>query len=236
MTLVKICGLTNFVDAQAAVEAGADFLGFIFYEKSPRKADPEVVARIMQAFDDPAAPIGVGVFVSPPCEDVRQTLTDCGLKAAQVHKLKRDELLAIQAATYGTTYAAIQPRTLDEALTALDLVNDDARAGANDPSALRFRTPWWCPQLLVDAYHPGLYGGTGQQADLDIVRRLIDRVSRLVLAGGLTPDNVGEIIGAVHPWAVDVASGTESAPGQKDHGKMRAFIQAVRDADKDLNK
>src|SRR5690349_1811856 len=125
MTLVKICGITNFIDAQVAVEAGADFPGFIFYHKSPRKADPEVAARIMQAFDDLGDPVGVGVFVSPPCETVKQTLTDCGLKAAQVHRVNRDDLREIQHSVYGAAFAAIQPKTVDEALTALPLVNFD---------------------------------------------------------------------------------------------------------------
>jgi phosphoribosylanthranilate isomerase len=233
MTLVKMCGITNVADAQVAVEAGADFLGFIFADKSPRKITPETAARIVQVFEDvDGGPKGIGVFVSPASAEVKRILTDCGLKAAQVHRLNRDELREVQSAVYGAAYAAIQPRTLDEALTALDLVNFDS--GAGDPPTRPSRTPPWCPQLLVDAYHPGLHGGTGQQADLDIARQLAIRVPRLVLAGGLTPDNVARAIRAVRPWAVDVASGTESSPGQKDHGKIRAFIQAVRAVDKEL--
>ncbi len=233
MTLVKLCGITNFPDARVAVEAGADFLGFIFYEKSPRHVTPEVAARIMQVFDDVDGDLkGVGVFVSPASADVKRLLADCGLKAAQVHRLNREELRAVRSAVYGAAYAAIQPRTLDEALTALDLVNFDSEAG--DPPTRSFRTPPWCPQLLVDAYHPGLHGGTGQQANLDIARQLAIRVPRFVLAGGLTPDNVAGAIRAARPWAVDVAGGTESSPGQKDHGKVRAFIQAVRAVDKEL--
>jgi phosphoribosylanthranilate isomerase len=230
MTLVKICGLTNFLDAQAAVEAGTDFLGFIFYAKSPRAATPEAAARIMQAFDDGLS--GIGVFVSPAVEEVTTTLSECGLQAAQVHGLSRDELGDVRTRAYGAAFAATQPRTSGEALASLELVNFDADAG--DPPARPYRTPSWCPQLLVDAYHPGLHGGTGQRADLDIGRQLASRVPRLVLAGGLTPDNVAEAIRAVRPWAVDVASGVEASPGKKDHGKVRAFIQAVRETDKEL--
>jgi phosphoribosylanthranilate isomerase len=234
MTLVKICGITNFLDARVAVEAGADFLGFIFYEKSPRKADPEVAARIMGAFaGEELEPVGVGVFVNPPCEELHRTLTECGLKAAQVHRTSRDGLNEIRAAVYGAAFPAIQPRTLDEALVGLELVNFDAEAG--DPPR-PFRTPHWCPLLLADAYHASLPGGTGERADTDIARQLAARVPRLVLAGGLTPDNVGDAIRAVRPWAVDVASGTEESPGKKDHGKVRAFIQAVREADKELTR
>jgi phosphoribosylanthranilate isomerase len=232
MTLVKICGITNFPDAQVAVEAGADFLGFIFYEKSPRQAAPEVAARIIQAFDPDDHVVGIGVYVSPPCDQVRMTLAECDLKAAQIHKLGRDELRDVQHAVYGAAYAAVQPRTLDEALTALDLVNFDSGADY----APFWRGPVWCPQLLIDAYHPDLHGGTGQRADFEIAREMLKRMPRLMLAGGLTPDNVGEAIRAVRPWAVDVASGTEIAgsPGKKDHGKVRAFIQAVREVDKEL--
>src|SRR5215831_2028419 len=95
MTFVKICGLTNSEDARVAVDAGADYLGFIFYEKSPRKADPEVVSRIMSTFEGETrykTLVGIGVFVSPQAEHVKRTLTACGLKAAQVHRLNRDEL------------------------------------------------------------------------------------------------------------------------------------------------
>jgi phosphoribosylanthranilate isomerase len=233
MTLVKICGITNFIDAQVAVEAGADFLGFIFYDKSPRKTDPDVAARIMQAFDDVGDPVGIGVFVSPPCETVKQTLTDCGLKAAQIHRVNQDELRDIQHSVYGAAFAAIQPKTVDEALTALPLVNFDSQAG--DPPQRVFRTPMWCPQLLVDAYHTSLPGGTGHRADPAIAQEMIRHVPRLVLAGGLTPDNVADAIRAVRPWAVDVASGTEESPGKKDHGKVRAFIEAVRAADREYD-
>lgn len=230
MILIKICGLTRFEDAAVAAECGADLLGFIFYEKSPRKADPAVVARIMHAFEGEdffKHKSGVGVFVSPTPETVKETLTTCGLQAAQLHKLNRDELRAVKKAIYGAGFAAIQPRSLDEALTALDLV-DQRHSDSLD------RTPAWLPQLLIDAYHPNLHGGTGQQADFEMAREMALRVPRLVLAGGLTPDNVVEAIRAVRPWAVDVASGTEAAPGIKDHGKVRAFIQAVREAEKDL--
>jgi phosphoribosylanthranilate isomerase len=232
MTLVKICGLTNFLDTQAAIEAGADFLGFIFYPKSPRAADPEVAARIMQAFDD--GPTGIGVFVSPEADDVKKTLSACGLKAAQIHRIGPNELATVRARMYGTVFAAIQPQSSGEALASLGLVNFDANAG--DPPTKPYRTPSWCPQLLVDAYHPNLHGGTGRRADLKIGRQLAARVPRLVLAGGLTPDNVADTIRAVHPWAVDVASGVEASPGKKDHGKVRAFIQAVREVDKEFRR
>ncbi len=233
MTLVKICGLTNFADAQAAIEAGADFVGFIFYEKSPRKADPAEVARILSAYageDRYRTLVSVGVFVSPGMEQVKATLTYCGLKAAQLHNLNASEMADARRVTYGAAFATIRPRSVEEALTALDLVRADSAPG-ND----LYRTPGWCPQLLVDAHHAELQGGTGQQANHNAAHELTLRIPRLMLAGGLTPDNVAEAIRTVRPWAVDVASGVEASPGKKDHGKIRAFIQAVRDTEKEFS-
>jgi phosphoribosylanthranilate isomerase len=227
MTLVKICGLTNVEDAKIAAEADADFLGFIFYEKSPRRADPEMVVQAMGLFageDRYQTLAGVGVFVSPTPIQVRATLTSCGLKIGQVHGLNREEMHAVYVANFGKAYPVIRPRTLDEALAGLELLN---------PEKDLHKTPGWCPQLLIDGYHPELQGGTGQRADLDIAREMVQRVPRLVLAGGLTPDNVADAIRVVRPWAVDVASGVEQSAGKKDHGKVRAFIQAVRDVDKE---
>jgi phosphoribosylanthranilate isomerase len=234
MTFVKICGLTNFADTQAAVEAGADYLGFIFYEKSPRRVDPEVVTRITSIFDAEdryKTLVSIGVFVSPTESQAKAALTLWGLKAVQAHKLNATELEALRGTSYGAAFAAIQPRTLDEALTALELVRFDSAPG-ND----LYHTPGWCPQLLIDAYHPGLYGGTGQRVNFELATEMAARVPRLVLAGGLNPENVAEAVRTVRPWAVDVASGVEASPGKKDHGKIRAFIQAVREAEKEFSK
>ena len=234
MTFVKICGLTNFADAHAALEAGADYLGFIFYEKSPRRADPETVARITSVFagqDRYKTLVSVGVFVNPSETEAKTALNAWGLKAVQAHKVNATELESIRRVTYGAAFAAVQPRSLDEALTALELVRFDSGLG-ND----LHRTPGWCPQLLIDGFHPALYGGTGQRVNFELAREMAARIPRLVLAGGLTPDNVGEVVRTVHPWAVDVASGVEASPGNKDHGKLRAFIQAVREAEKELSK
>jgi phosphoribosylanthranilate isomerase len=231
MTLVKICGLTNFEDAQVAADAGADFLGFIFYEKSPRKADPEVVARITQAFASEnryKMITGVGVFVSPTADDVKRVLGLCGLKTVQAHKVNATGMSELRRATYGAAYAAIQPRSLPEGLATLELV-DNSRGDS------MYATPRWCPQLLIDAYHPDLNGGTGKQADFELAREMAKRVPRLVLAGGLTPDNVADAIRVVRPYAVDVASGVEATQGKKDHGKVRAFIQAVREVEKEFS-
>ncbi|HVO41925.1 MAG TPA: hypothetical protein VMT34_04850, partial [Aggregatilineales bacterium] len=119
-------------------------------------------------------------------------------------------------------YGSIQPQTQNELINVI--IGTGALIDGARPEL---------PQMLVDAYHPTLAGGTGQRADLDLIRHLPDVARRIMLAGGLTPDNVADTIRDVRPWAVDVASGVEESPGKKDHGKVRAFIQAVREADRD---
>jgi phosphoribosylanthranilate isomerase len=138
----------------------------------------------------------------------------------QLHKSDPDFVRMLRVKTFNHIFVAIQPQTQDEMISAL--------IGTN--AYFDYRKPE-VPQLLVDAYHPTLTGGTGKRANLDLVRNLPKIAKRIMLAGGLTPDNVGDVISEVRPWAVDVASGVESAPGKKDHGKVKAFVQAVREAD-----
>jgi phosphoribosylanthranilate isomerase len=213
---VKICGLTNLDDALAAAEAGADLLGFIFYEKSPRNVDARAVAAICNALRNvPPATFHVslrtvGVFVNPSLEQVVRTLDYCGLDLAQLHGEEAPELLA---ALPGRAFKALRPRDIAEAASQADLF---ARLG-----------PRSGPDLLVDAYHPALRGGGGQTGDWSLAADLAGQ-HRLLLAGGLTPDNVAAAIAQVHPWGVDVASGAEATPGRKDHGRVRAFIEAAR--------
>ncbi len=219
MTLVKICGITTLADMTAAIEAGADFLGFICYPKSPRYVTRDTLMTLMEllrGLDAPRIPQCVGVFVDPDPDEVYQTVEKCRLQAAQIHRASPEKMQTINTRLHGVCYPAIQPRTFEEALIALnpDLIS----------------APPWIPQLLIDAYHPELAGGTGKRADLEIAHRLTEVVSRLMVAGGLSPDNVGEVLRVLRPWAVDVSSGVEYAPGKKDHALIRAFIQAVREA------
>jgi phosphoribosylanthranilate isomerase len=229
MTFVKICGLTNREDAIVAAEAGADYLGFILWPKSPRAATLETAAAIVREIRSmglPKTPICVGVHVAPSTEDVLATLrgtvgnapTDSAIMDyVQLHKTPPDQVRDLRVRTNNRVFVALQPQSQDEIITAI--LSTNARFDDRHPEA---------PQMLVDAYHPTLVGGTGKQADLDLVRNLPDIAKQIMLAGGLTPDNIAETLAAVHPWAVDVASGTEQSPGKKDHGKVRAFIQAVR--------
>ncbi|HLF25102.1 MAG TPA: phosphoribosylanthranilate isomerase [Anaerolineae bacterium] len=209
---IKICGVTNLDDALAAIDAGADCLGFNFYLHSPRYLSPAECARIHSAFSIQHSAIQtIGIFVNAPITFITETLDACGLDLAQ---LSGDEPPEMLAELRGRAYKAIRPRALEEA----------------EHEASRY-TPFASgqPALLVDASHPKLYGGTGQTADWSLARNLA-RTYTVLLAGGLRPDNVAEAMRAVEPWGVDVASGVESAPGKKDRRKMIEFVRAARRA------
>ena len=216
---VKICGLTNLEDAQVAMEAGADLLGFIFYEKSPRYVDPGTVASIVGALKSAplstlhSPPLFVGVFVNPALAQVTQMLNQCNLDLAQLHGEEDPQLLALLAKR---AFKALRPRSVVEAEA------DASRYARFGPDG--------GPDLLVDAYHPDARGGTGQTSDWNLATALA-RQHRLLLAGGLTPGNVANSIRQVRPWGVDVASGVETAPGRKDHTLVQTFIAAAKGSD-----
>jgi phosphoribosylanthranilate isomerase len=213
---VKICGLTSLDDALAAAESGADLLGFIFYDKSPRAVDARTVAQIIRDLDHVSrftlhvSLRTVGVFVNPSLEQVVRTMDYCGLDLAQLHGEETPELLA---ALPGRAFKALRPR---DAVEAASLAGQFAHFG-----------PAIGPDLLVDAYHPTLRGGAGQTGDWSLAANLAGQ-HRLLLAGGLTPDNVPQAIAQVRPWGVDVASGVETTPGRKDHRRLRAFMAAAK--------
>jgi Phosphoribosylanthranilate isomerase len=213
--IVKICGLTNLEDALVALEAGADLLGFVLYPKSPRAVSLTAVAEIGHALRRAPAfrqrrPALVGVFVNAPPTEVAHALDEAGLDLAQLSGHEPpDDLRALG----GRAYKAVRSQAEADALPTVDA-----------PPAHPHR-----PDLLLDAMHPMLYGGSGQRADESLALRLARRC-RLLLAGGLTPDNVAEVIGVVQPWGVDVASGVEAAPGKKDHRKLRSFVASARAA------
>jgi len=216
MTIVKICGLTSLEDALVAAEAGADLLGFILYPKSPRYVAPEKIAEIVAGVRATLAspPRFVGVFVNEATGQVLATLEQTGLDLAQLHG---DESAAEVAALKGRGFKAVRPISLETALTA---------AATFAPLGVKAG-----PHLLLDAYTPNAYGGAGELADWSLATAVVDRVSRLLLAGGLTQQNVAEAVRLVRPWGVDVASGVEQTPGRKDHAKVRAFLAATKDAE-----
>ncbi len=209
---VKICGLTNLEDARAACDAGADLLGFTFYPPSPRYIAPERCAEIVKALRGDltaadrreGAPRLVGLFVNTPPNEVANVLDACGLDLAQLHG---DEGIDVLQALGGRAYKAFRGNGYDQAAF--------AEAGPGTPA------------FLVDAAVAGKFGGTGQTGDWDGAAALARR-HQLLLAGGLTADNVAAAVARVRPWGVDVASGVEATPGRKDHAKVRAFIENAK--------
>ncbi len=225
---VKICGLTNLADVQAAVAAGADLLGFIFFLQSLRYVTPEKVRGILSAVEPQrVGVVTVGVFVNESTEIVAQTLDFCGLDVAQLHGEEPPEQLGlhedIPSSLRGRAYKALRPRSPEEAL-ALTI------SYALPPP---LREEGRLPALLLDAYHPHLRGGTGRTGDWGLAVSLADQYP-LLLAGGLSPDNVAEAVRTVRPWGVDASSGVESVPGQKDHAALRTFIAAAKAADRKI--
>jgi phosphoribosylanthranilate isomerase len=201
---VKICGLTTIDDAKVAVDAGADYLGFVFYQKSPRAVSAKRVADIVSALGDGIR--AVGVFVNETPERVNALVRECGLYAAQIHGDEHPE---------GFSEVTVP---LWRAIWIRD------REPAPNPSA------WPAVRYVIDAAAPGQYGGAGVAADWDVAAR-IAREQPVMLAGGLRADNVAEGIRRVRPVGVDVSSGVEKNPGSKDHDAVRAFIAAAKHAE-----
>ena len=207
---VKICGITNIEDARAAIEAGADLLGFNFYPKSPRYVTPERAGEIAaHVRSDEQRPLLVGVFVNSPLDEVRSILEVAQIDLAQLHG---DEPVKVVEQLQGRGFKALRP-------TSEEAAEIDAEWFApHGPNA---------PVLLVDAYRKDQYGGTGHTADWSIATKLAQQYP-ILLAGGLTPDNVAEAVRQVKPWGVDVASGVEVSPGKKDAAKMKLFVERCR--------
>lgn len=219
MTAIKICGITNLNDARLAAEAGADLLGFIFYEPSPRYLTPETARQIVLDLRQmPYPPQLIGVFVNVAETAIRQTLQFCQLDAAQLHGEESPEFVNCFPQQ---AYKVIQPKSMTEAE---ELVQQYCPVTAQ-------RSNQALPDCLLEAYHPTLYGGTGEVADWDMAATLAKR-HHLMLAGSLTPENVAEAIRIVQPWGVDVSSGVEATKGQKNPTKLRAFIHQVRQGTK----
>lgn len=203
MTKIKICGIKSSTDALAAMDAGADLIGFNFYPKSPRYITVGQCRDVMSVMRRYGHITYVGVFVNATVETICATIETCGLSLAQLHG---DESPEILNALDGRAFKAF--RGIPEN------INGFERQTA--------------PAFLVDASVKGLYGGSGVTADWNRAGELAKKYP-LLLAGGLTAENVSEAICQVKPWGVDVASGVESAPGVKDPEKIRAFVRAVRD-------
>ncbi len=214
---VKICGVTTLDDALMAARAGADMIGLNFFPKSPRYLLPEAardLADALRAELGDACPVLVGVFANEVVGKISVTMEKVGLNFAQ---LSGDESVEMLRELRGIGYKGIRPRSKAEALDDAAYFGQVALPDARIPS------------LLLDAYHPQLYGGTGEQASAEVAGAVKEKTARLMLAGGLTPENVAARIAAVHPWGVDVASGVEGeTPGRKDAAKVAAFVSAAK--------
>ncbi len=231
MTWIKICGITNLEDALVAVEAGADALGFVFYEKSPRNVTPETVRDIVSRL--PEKTEKVGVFLYRDSEHAFRIADAAGLTSLQIHLHLR---LSPQTENNGPLLATATPRTkrFYLALPASWFLADGP-VRANLASFIEERPERSFDRLLLDSETSDLPGGTGTSFDWDRAAPVFEKMSaslNVVAAGGLTPANVAEAIRILKPWGVDVSSGVEARPGKKDPEKVRAFIAAVRQADK----
>jgi len=208
MTKIKICGIKTVDDALAAIDLGVDLIGFNFYPKSPRYVEVGHCRGIMSTVRKYGHIKYVGVFVNATVAEINATMETCGLSLAQLHG---DETPEMMSELDGKAFKAFRG-------ISTDFETDK-----------RIRTDG-APAFLIDAAVKGLYGGSGVTADWNEVTKLAKKYP-LLLAGGLTPENVAEAVGRVKPWGVDVASGVESAPGEKDASKMKAFVQAVRNGE-----
>jgi len=199
---VKICGITSVADAASAVEAGADAIGLMFYNGSPRHitlATAKAISRELPPFV-----LRVGVFVNPGADEVQEAIAAAELNLLQFHGEEPPQFCL----QFGVmSMKAFRVRD-EESLRALPDYPTDA----------------W----LLDAYSPGALGGTGERFDWELAVRAKEFGKPIFLAGGLTPQNVADAVRRVQPFAVDVSSGVESAPGRKDSEKMREFVKAVR--------
>ena len=217
--LVKICGITNEADARLAVDAGADFLGFILVPSTPRYVTPERAAEIIRALRDgkwektpgsrrhcvtESLPKFVGVFLDAPEAEIRAAVELCGFDVIQLH---------------GEEPAALATRLGPERVWKMMHLRtpQDVAAAEQYPAAA----------ILADTVSGGKRGGTGQTGDWSLAAALAKQ-RRTVLAGGLTPENVAEAVRQVRPWALDVGSGVEAAPGRKDAAKVRTFIRNAK--------
>jgi phosphoribosylanthranilate isomerase len=201
---VKICGITSIEDALAAVNAGADALGFMFYERSPRRISMDLAATIKNAL--PPFVVKVGVFADAT-ENVVRSAALCGLNALQFHGNEAPDFLKRFSPI--TTIKAFRIQNA-ASLAALPTYN----------------TSSW----LLDSFTPAQLGGTGTTFNWDLAVQARKLGRPIILAGGLTPDNVAEAVRKVRPYAVDVSSGVEFAAGKKDPAKVAAFIQAAKSA------
>ena len=201
-TKVKICGITNLADAQVAVEAGADAIGFIFYEKSPRFVTIQQAAEISKQL--PPFVMRVGVFVDADTDFITRAIGDCNLNLLQFH--------GDEAPEFCTQFGLMSMKAFR----------------VRDTESLKEFPKYQTDAYLLDAFSSTTLGGTGKTFSWDLAVEAQKFGKPIFLSGGLTPENVADAVKKVQPFAVDVSSGVEITPGKKDAAKVRAFIFAVK--------
>jgi phosphoribosylanthranilate isomerase len=207
MLRIKICGITNREDALAAIECGADALGFVFYSESPRAITPEIAKSIVSEFQPFIT--SVGVFVNETRKELERIADYAGLNIVQLHGTESPEDCCLN-------------RTVIKAIRVKDLTDLEPLTHYKSASA-----------FLLDTYAPNSIGGTGQRFNWEIAIEA-KKFGKIILAGGLTPDNVADAIQTVLPYGIDVCSGVESSKkGKKDLKKLRKFIERARKASKE---
>ena len=208
---IKICGITNLKDAKACAELGANMIGFNFYSRSPRYIEPKVARRMIDTI--PTEVCSVGVFVDASAEEVRNTAKATGIRCVQLHGNASADTCSELAHEY---------RVIRAFSTNLQFRPEEI-------------SPFSDCDVLVDAHHPNLRGGTGLTCDWLAARAARAFARFLVLSGGLNGQNVSRAIATVEPHAVDVCSGVERVPGVKDHRALEDFFAAVRTASSPTN-
>jgi phosphoribosylanthranilate isomerase len=207
MVLVKVCGITNLDDALAAADAGADALGFNFYSGSPRYITPEAARTIVDNLRADPNLLTVGVFVNESLEAIEKIAAAAGVSALQLHGNETPEYCK-----------ALKNHQLIKAFSVSE--------GFAPRKVLEFEVA----AVMLDAFDRNAFGGTGKLSNWTVARETRELFPKLFLAGGLSAENVADAINEVNPYAVDACSRLESAPGRKDHARMRAFVAAVRAA------
>lgn len=200
--IVKICGITNVADALVAVESGADALGFMFYEPSPRAISPGSAAEIIRQL--PPFIVKVGVFVNAEVDFVTSAVRECGLNLLQFHGDEPPE--------YCLQFGVMSMKAFR----------------VRDAESLKLLPRYETDAWLLDACVADRFGGSGETFNWDLAIEARGMGRPIFLAGGLTPENVAEAAARVQPFGVDVSTGVEAAPGKKDPAKVRAFVKAAR--------
>jgi phosphoribosylanthranilate isomerase len=244
MTWVKICGMTNLEDALVAVDAGADAVGFVFYQKSPRCVTVEKVREIVQKL--PESVEKIGVFVGED-ENPIEALLSAGLTGTQLY-VSTDGVAGSKSSLKAIEKSLLPPNYRNIVAMPVNLIDEEgvrrlgrryvAVGNPSDGGIQQLPLPDFVPiaTVVLDSGSQRSPGGTGEKFEwkeaVSLAREMRQSGVQLIVAGGLTPENVAEAIDTLEPWGVDVVSGVEVSPGKKDPEKVRAFVRAVREMDR----